>query len=102
MVFIGVILIYFFILAILVLSGILIGYLLQWVIPTLSLGTSIIVGIVSVNSALYFFVELIRSVSNHVKEGNVVDDIDTDDGKHIFILPEFSSFYLSKRRRKKK
>jgi TRAP-type C4-dicarboxylate transport system permease small subunit len=99
MYFIGVVLIYFVILAVLVVSGVLSGYLLQWLIPALSLETSILVGTISVNSALYFFVMLIRSASNYAEKRHVEDNTDTEDEKHIFVLPGFPSDYLGSRRR---
>ena len=102
MIFIGFILFYSFILAVLIAAGIAVGYLLHWMIPVLSLETSLLIGVISVNSTLYFFAKLLRLPHQYRDERNTEENIDIENDLPIFVLPEISQGYSRKRHIKRK
>ncbi len=51
--------VYALLLAILLMIGIGLGFLLSWMLPDLSFETSVLIAVVSVNATLYFFLKLL-------------------------------------------
>jgi len=65
---------YFVIFFVLIAMGIAAGYLLHWMISSISLEISILIGVFSVNSAMYFFSKILAALSHIQEEQDVKDN----------------------------
>ena len=97
----GLMLLYVVLQALLLGVSVAIGFLLQWLIPDLSIGIGILVGLLSTIASGHCFVRLIRFASTHMLDE--IDSSEPDDDEdeatpamHIALPP------LMKRRRSKR
>lgn len=96
----GLMLLYVVLQALLLGVSVAIGFLLQWFIPDVSIGTGILVGMFSTVASAHYFVRLIRFASTHVLEELDSSDLDENEDEaipelHIALPP------LIKRRRRR-
>ncbi len=78
--------VYALLLAILLMIGIGLGFLLSWMLPDLSFETSVLIAVVSVNATLYFFLKLLTQAEKAIDN---VEGSDTKGNRPIFVLPDF-------------
>ncbi len=77
-------------------SGIVIGFVLRWALPSVDLGAGILIGIVSTGLSIHYFLRILAL--GEIRE--FPDGDDDDLGAPIIVYPQTSSRSGRKRKRK--
>jgi hypothetical protein len=79
-----------------------IGFILQWFIPDLGIGTGILIGLVSTVASAHCLVQLIRFASAHAMEEIEPTDLDDDEDEAMPVLHVALPPLMKRRRRHSK
>gem|GEM_PF-3200414 len=96
---IALLLVFFLILLVQLVSAILLGYLLHWLMPALSLEISVLISVISITSTFYLCVRFLNAMSDYAEKEQIGDETIVEAEKDIFSISRFPSDYLSSRRR---
>jgi len=87
--------------------GILIGYLLHWMISAVSLEIGILIGVISVACTMYFWTSVMKATIERERlqaeeEEGIDEEEDAIHEKRMYVLPELPLRYVRKRRKKRR